>query len=355
MAGPLKQYAFINAKLRARISKILPDELINQMIRARTLAESIQLLKSTPFTLIETTYSRTGDLKMAELELFKQEVSLYLELERHLKGEVLNFVRALASRYEIDTLKNVLRLWFDHSVRGRSIEEPLSYLYHSAIHYDLHIDKIINARDIEDLQAALKETPYSILISRNAEQVKGRMSVFPFEIALDHFFYQQLLESAEKLQPADHKITKRFIGVEIDMQNINWLIRFKDFYNLSLEETLKYIIPQGCNIAMDKIEQAYNSPNITDILSELIRKKYGALSTFLTSQSSGRSARLILIERILEQIMQYEIRHVMAGYPFAIGIILAYFILKGNEIKKIMTILNAKLYNLSEDRIKANL
>ncbi|HEB09775.1 MAG TPA: hypothetical protein ENI06_01005, partial [Spirochaetales bacterium] len=203
------------------------------------------------------------------------------------------------------------------------------------------------------LQAALKETPYSNLISRNAEQVSERMSVFPFEIALDHFFYQQLLERAEKLHPADHKITKRFIGVEIDMQNINWLIRFKDFYNLSLEETLKYIIPQGYNIAMEKIEQAYNSPNITDILSELIRQKYGALSTFLTSQSSGSYARLILIERILEQIMLYEIRHVMAGYPFTIGIILAYFILKGNEIKKIMTILNAKLYNLSEERIKA--
>lgn len=355
MTGPLKQYAFINAKLRARISKILPDEIMNQMIRARTLTESIQLLKGTPFTLIETTYSRTGDLKMAELELFKQEISLYLELEKYLRGDVLNFVRALASRYEIDTLKNVLRLWFDHSVRGRSIEEPLSYLYHSAIHYDLQIDKIINARDIEDLQAALKETPYSSLISSNAEQVRERMSVFPFEIALDHFYYQQLLECAKKLQPADYKITKRFIGVEIDMQNINWLIRFKDFYKLSLEETLKYIIPQGYNIDMDKIEEAYNSPNITDMFSELIRKRYGSLSTFLSSQNSGRSARFILIERILDQIILYEIRHVMAGYPFTIGIILVYFILKGNEIKKIMTILNAKLYKLPEDRIKASL
>jgi V/A-type H+-transporting ATPase subunit C len=355
VAGPLKQYAFINAKLRARISKLLPDELINQMIRARTLTESIQLLKNTPFFLVEETYNRTGDLKMSELELFNQEVNLYLELERQLKGGVLDFVRALASRYEIDTLKNVLRLWFDHSVRGRPIEEPLGYLYHSAIHYDLHIDKIVKARDIEDLKAALKETPYGNIISRKAEEVAERKSVFPFEIALDHFFYRQLLSRAKQLKPADFKITKRFIGVEIDMQNINWLIRFKDFYNLSLEETLQYIIPHGYNVALEKIEQAYSSPNITEILSDLIRKKYGALSPFLTSQSSGSYARIILIERILEQIMLYEIRHVMAGYPFTIGIILAYFILKGNEIKKIMTILNAKLYKLPEERIKASL
>ena len=40
MGSSLKRYAFINAKLRARISKILPDDLINQMIRAHSLAES---------------------------------------------------------------------------------------------------------------------------------------------------------------------------------------------------------------------------------------------------------------------------------------------------------------------------
>jgi vacuolar-type H+-ATPase subunit C/Vma6 len=43
------------------------------------------------------------------------------------------------------------------------------------------------------------------------------------------------------------------------------------------------------------------------------------------------------------------------GNPFSIGIILAYFILKKNELRKIMTILNAKVYMLQPEEIKSRL
>ena len=65
----LKKYAFINAKLRARISNILSDEVVDQMIKAGSLPESIRVLHNTPFQIIEEVYIRTGDLKLAELEL----------------------------------------------------------------------------------------------------------------------------------------------------------------------------------------------------------------------------------------------------------------------------------------------
>ena len=53
MAGPLKTYAFINAKLRTRISKILPQQFIRQLIRCRSLAESVQLLGETDFAPVQ--------------------------------------------------------------------------------------------------------------------------------------------------------------------------------------------------------------------------------------------------------------------------------------------------------------
>jgi vacuolar-type H+-ATPase subunit C/Vma6 len=83
VATALKRYAFINAKLRARISTLLPQDFIDQMIRAKSLTESIQLLKDTPYREAESVYGRTGDLKMAELELFKQELALFTEIGKH--------------------------------------------------------------------------------------------------------------------------------------------------------------------------------------------------------------------------------------------------------------------------------
>ncbi len=357
MAGALRKYAFINAKLRARISKIIPDELLGQMIRSHSLPEAIQLLRDTSFSVIESVYNKTGDLKMGELELFKKEVNLYLELERFVQGSLLSFIRALASRYELDNLKNALRLWFDRTVRGRSIEGSAGYLYREKIHYDLHLDHIINAGDMEGVIAALKATPYAETVEQSALRVKEKGSIFPVDIALDHYFYRQILKETEKLSSRDHDLTRRLIGVEIDLQNINWLVRFKSFYNLPLEEAVRYMLPQGFNIDRDTVASAYASQ--PDILSWLIQEKYSAFAAMLTSEGtrapsgSESYSRLILVERILEQIMMAEVRHVLAGYPFTIGIILAYFILKRNESKKIMTILNARYYDLPEDRIKS--
>ncbi len=351
MGSSLEKYAYINAKLRARISKILPDDLINQMIRAHSFSESIQLLRETPFAVVETAYNKTGDIKMGELELLKKEISLYVELEHFLKGEVLDFVRALVKRYEIENLKIALRLWFDRTVCKRSISEPAGYLYRDTIHYDLHVDKIINSEDIEEVIEVLKKTPYSEIIAKNAEHIKVSSSIFLVEVALDHYFYHQLMYKAHFLDSRDYDIAQRIIGVEIDMQNINWIIRYKNFYNLSLEEAIKYSIPRGYIIDIDTISLAYSSKNIGDILSGVIKKKYSGLEILLTSQTTEEISQLILFERILEQIIMYEVRHMLSGYPFTIGIILGYFILKRNEIKKVMTILNAKFLGIDENRL----
>ena len=45
MAGPLSKYSFINAKLRARISKILPEESFQQLAKAPFLDEALALAK----------------------------------------------------------------------------------------------------------------------------------------------------------------------------------------------------------------------------------------------------------------------------------------------------------------------
>ena len=80
MAGELKRYAFINAKLRARISLILADQEMERLIRAPSLPETVQLLHGTQFEFLETVYNQTGDIKMMELELLRAEVRLHREL-----------------------------------------------------------------------------------------------------------------------------------------------------------------------------------------------------------------------------------------------------------------------------------
>jgi vacuolar-type H+-ATPase subunit C/Vma6 len=72
MAGPLSKYSFINAKLRARISKILPEEMFDELAKAPSVDGALALLRETPFGRLEEVYSQTGDLKQAELEMIRQ-------------------------------------------------------------------------------------------------------------------------------------------------------------------------------------------------------------------------------------------------------------------------------------------
>lgn len=349
----LKKYAFINAKLRARISNIIPDELLAQMAKSRSLTEAIRLLHDTPFQVLEEVYNRTGDLKLAELELLKKEIELYHEIEKYIKGDVLEFVKGLTRKYEVENLKAAIRLWFDRVIRKRNIEPYTGYLYREKIHYDLHIDQIINVDSIEGIIDVLSDTPYAKIIRENSTQLETTRHLFPIEIALDRYFYKQLYEKASLLDRTDFEITRRMLGVEIDMENISWLVRFRDFYRMSMEQTLSSMIPYGHHLDKKALEDAFASGDSTEILRSLISKKYTALSSMLAVQSADNQSKLVLLGRFLDQIILYEVRKIKGGYPFTIGIVMAYFVLKKNEIHKVMTILNAKYYNIEEERIKS--
>ncbi|MHC4323179.1 MAG: V-type ATPase subunit, partial [Planctomycetota bacterium] len=100
MARPLSKYSFINAKLRARISKILPEDEFDELAKAPSLEASLALLRDTPFAVLEETYSATGDLRQAELELLKSEIELYRNIRQYLHRNSIELVDALLSQFE---------------------------------------------------------------------------------------------------------------------------------------------------------------------------------------------------------------------------------------------------------------
>ena len=55
----------------------------------------------------------------------------------------------------------------------------------------------------------------------------------------------------------------------------------------------------------------------------------------------------------MEEIMRHEVQRILTGYPFTIGILLAYFVLKRNELNKVRIILNAKQYGIKPERIES--
>ena len=353
MANSITKYAFINAKLRARISNILPDEVFEKLIKAPSLDAALDILRDTSFIELQEIYSSTGDLKKGELELLKKEIALYVELKRYVHPESIEFIKALLYQFEIDNLKNAIRIYFDREIRNISADPNIHYILYEPIIHRLPIDAIINADNFEDIAAACSGTPYESIIRKYSEIVESQSSLFELEIALDHFYYNNLMAVVKKMDSYDQEVVQRLIGVEIDLQNIDWLIRLKNFYDLPMQTVISMLVPGGFNLNQEIISQLYQAQNVAVVLQNFVKGKYTGLTALLSSQASDSHSRLMLIHRILEEIMKQEVKKILSGYPFTIGIIIAYFILKRNEFKKIRTVLNAKKYNLSQDRIES--
>lgn len=353
MARPLSKYSFINAKLRARISKILSDEMFDQLAKAPSLDDALALLRETPFAGLEEIYSRTGDLKQAELELLKNEIGLYRNIRRYLHHNTIELVDALLTQFEIDNLKNAIRIYFNRKIRQRSDDISIHYILYDRIIHEIPIDIILNAENFDEIAGVCEGTPYSQIIRKYSHTVESEGSLFRMEIAFDHFYYKNLLASVDKLDKRDRTIALRLTGVEIDLQNINWIIRFKNFYALPLDAVLAAIVPGGFNLDKNIIDELYSAQNVTSVLQGFVKSKYPGLSALLSSQTTDSTSRLLLIRRILEEIMKHEVQRILAGYPFTIGIILSYFVLKRNELKKIRIILNAKQLRIEQERIES--
>lgn len=353
MARPLSKYSFINAKLRARISKILSDEMFDQLAKAPSLDDALALLRETPFAGLEEIYSRTGDLKQAELELLKNEIGLYRNIRRYLHHNTMELVDALLTQFEIDNLKNAIRIYFNRKIRQRSDDISIHYILYERIIHEIPIDIILNAENFDEIAGVCEGTPYSQIIRKYSHTVESEGSLFRMEIAFDHFYYKNLLASVDKLDKRDRTIALRLTGVEIDLQNINWIIRFKNFYALPLDAVLAAIVPGGFNLDKNIIDELYSAQNVTSVLQGFVKSKYPGLSALLSSQTTDSTSRLLLIRRILEEIMKHEVQRILAGYPFTIGIILSYFVLKRNELKKIRIILNAKQLHIEQERIES--
>lgn len=353
MPGPLSKYSFINAKLRARISKILPDRVFQQLARAPSLEAALSLLRETPFASLEEIHSATGDLRQAELQLLKDEIDLYQGIKRHLHHDSLELVDALLSQFEIDNLKNAIRVYFDRIIRHRPADAGAHYVLYDPILHDIPIDIVVNARSFDEIAGVCEGTPYSSIIRKYSHTVESDGSLFRMEIAFDHFYYANLLSAIERLDREDRAIALRLVGVRIDLQNVDWIIRLRNFYDLPLETVMAAIVPGGFNLSTATVNELYRAQNVTTALQGFVKSRYPGLSALLSSQVSDSASRLLLIRRIMEEIMRQEVHRILTGYPFTVGIILAYFLLKREELNKIRIILNAQQQDIQAERIES--
>lgn len=360
----VSDYAFVNAKLRARIGIMHDKSLFDEMIKAPSLTEAFAKLDGTRHADLLEVYRSTGDLQQVELQMLEDEISLYREVEGYLPSVPSQFISVLLEKIEVDNVKNVLRLWYSNVIRHHSISYRSSYLYKETIVHKIDYDKAINASVYQELVRAFHDTPYEEVLSAFSMESLASDGLFPLEIALDHMWFRHLGEGIKKLGGSDRKTAEAIYSVDVDLKNILMLTRYSYSYHLSPKDLKNVMIPMGYIADEAKKTGALDSDDPMSLLSGIVKHHYPQISEEIarirrtaddltTVEENNRE--ILLIEAYLGERRKKEYRKILLGNPFGIGVVLAYFFLCLQEDGILRAILSGKYYGRSEEKIREGL
>jgi V/A-type H+/Na+-transporting ATPase subunit C len=336
------KYAYANAKIRALVSYLLEPALFQQMLEVKTAAEVLSLLKSTRYgSMPDFPKEESVDFHSMENVLVRNDIALHAKVSSCLSSKEKKFIALLLQRYEIEELKVVLRLW--HKKASVNWKDYVSGI---KICFDMDFDQVLSAGSIEEIILLLDNTPYRTPLLRAKEKFKERNSLFYLETALDIDYFERAVKAAKELSSLDKSIAQKILGIEIDIENINWLIRMRKYYSLAMGDMLEWIIPGGSKITKENLRNFYVSDGVGKLVDSLALGPYEKIKDMVEDN-------FFLIENFLYEILLKEVKKAFAGFPFTIGIPLGYLILKRKETQKIISILYAKNYGWEKEKISS--
>jgi V/A-type H+-transporting ATPase subunit C len=255
--------------------------------------------------------------------------------------------RHLLSQYyrlfEVDNLKAILR----GVVTGASWDQIRYTLFPLRPFTVLPAQAIVEAGSIGEAMERLHNTPYYDTLAHAMERYTAEQSLFPLEVALDLDYWREMWRDVNRLPAADRAQGLRVVGSLVDLNNLMWAIRYRVYHHLSEEEIINYTLPFGYRVRDEDLGAIAAGADITQVLARIYPDS-ADVNALLQEPRSG----LPKLEIRLQQHIQEECQAAFIGYPFHVGILLAYLLLNKLEIQDLTVLIEAKSLQMSADRFQ---
>ncbi|MFA5319609.1 MAG: V-type ATPase subunit [Candidatus Omnitrophota bacterium] len=338
----LSKYSFANARIRAMLSALLPESFFFSLAEAKDIQEALALFKGTVYAGLQegARISTAADLPVAERFIAAEESAAYKKVIFSLPaGREKDFLVLLRQKQEIEQLKTVLRIW--HRKLPVAWEDYINKDESGSV---LDFVGLMNAETIEEFILLLEDTPYKRALMKAREKFKREGKLFLLEVALDVDYYERVSEAIARLSGPDRRTASRIIGVEIDIENINLLLRSRKYYSQNMSEMLDWFIPGGLRLNKDNVRGVYTSDGITQVVNSLSFGPYAHIKGIFEEN-------FFLIEGFLYGLLLREVRSALSGFPFTIGTAIGYLVSSRRQSGLLVSLLYAKAYGHSKDDV----
>lgn len=333
--GNVRIFSAINTKIRVLRGNLLDRKDYISLMEKENTEEQINYLKEN--TIYKEELNSIGylnDIQKVEIELKHHLISEFEKIMKYFTDEYKKFFRTLMLRHEIEDLKLYLRA-FERKEELSKIEN-LRVLKEK--YYSFDIRKIKNSSNLEDFIENLKGTIYYNALNPYKDEGQTKI-IFYMEMNLDRLYFNQLKFQSQNLKKEDKIIFENLLGINEDLLNIEWIHRGIKFYKLLPEELINFTLPHGYEFNYKKLKEMCYS-NEEKLRKIVLDTDYDFL--FDTEKDVD-----LYMERRIQRYLYYKFLNVFKKGKLDIDLSIAYIHLLEYEIRDIISILEAKKYQLT--------
>jgi len=340
-SGGVSGYAAIHSRVRVMYSGLLTPQDGARLRDSADFASLVGLVKNTVYgPYLTGLEDRDLTPKRVSSQIKNRLAAVYLAIIHSSPVYTRALVIQLFRHFEIDNLKALLR----GLATGSTWEEVRDVLFPLGSWTVLPAQALIEAGSIEAAIERLSQTPYYQTLSHAMRRYSAEQSLFPLEVALDLNYWHKLWAGVNQLPGGDRAQARRIIGPLVDLTNLMWAIRYRVYYHLSEEEIVNYTLPFGYHIHDEDIRTIAAGGDMLRIL-ERIYPGLPDVEALLEQPERG----LPKLELQLQRRLRAQLQSVFSGYPFHIGLPLAFGIINELELQDLTVLMEAKHARMSAE------
>ncbi len=345
MLQSVLEYGAIRTKVCALRAKFLKKADYEAMYQMNDVPSVVRYLKNNTHYKDALSSHDEMDIHRSDLEhiLHNHLGNIYKKLYNFTNGNSRKFFEYVFLRNEIEIMKRILRSLETNSDAIDEASLNPFLMEHSSVDYH----RLLRANSVHEFISALSGSKYYSILSpflTNAEH----LNVFSVEMTLDMYYFGFVQKNIKKLlSGSSKKAIAESMGSEMDMLNIIWIYRCKQYYKAPTELIYTYIIPYNRRLNPELVKELVRTKTMNEFY-ELVRTKtpYGELMDDIENK---------FIEENFHK-MVYKINASLSRkYPYSLASITTYIHLLEMENENIITLVEGVRYHMDKTELRLHL
>lgn len=322
-------YTYPNARIRARIGKILKEKQFQEIIEAENIEEVKNYLRGFP-----------------DFAKYIDEYPLEKALDTQL-AENYDLIARITPKNSRETFKFLLKKWDIKNIKsiiiakkvGLSHEETMDLLIPFGDLSD-KLDTLVDAENITEVLSALEGTEYAPLLEDVISAYEETGMLLPLEASLDKYLLENLLRTVTTPEDDNTSYLKTYVGNMVDATNLKIILRAK-VDGLRYEDIEPYMISDGYQIREWKLKDLMEAEDVAGVISGLEGTDYSAILAEAMA-TYNKTGSIGAFENALDEHVAETAKKISLKNQFGIGPMIGFLSKKEKEIKNLKIIVRSK-------------